>query len=307
MAQNSLPHSSGTLLVLAGKCKAGLVAYQTPLALTQVTDASLQADITKLQDAVASFNAQRTARTAASKLLIAASAAARKFLGDARGLFVSFWGETYSLQWAQAGWTGSTTAVPHTQPGRLALVAAVEGYLAGHPAVQVDTPSLNVTATRARGVGAAFQGALDAVDAADTAAVQARDARAAADAVLRKDLRALISILNQKLTPDDARWAAFGLNAPGAAVTPHAPTRLQSHPALAGQIFLTCATPTGTDHFRWFVKGPADPDFKFREDTADAEWLATGLPGGQTMQVRVTAVNVAGESLPSQAVSVAVG
>ena len=131
--------------------------------------------------------------------------------------------------------------------------------------------------------------------------------RAAAELVVRKDLRALIGILNLKLTPNDARWAAFGLNAPGAAVTPKAPTNVRSFPALAGQIHATCDVPSGTDHFRWFVEGLGQTGWTFATDTADAEVLLTGQTSGQTVQLRVTAVNPAGESVPSAAISVAVG
>ena len=101
-----------------------------------------------------------------------------------------------------------------------------------------------------------------------------------------KTFAALIGILNLKLTPNDARWAAFGLNAPGAAVTPKAPTNVQSFPALAGQIHATCDVPSGTDHFRWFVEGPGQTGWTFATDTAgrgSAAHRADGL--GKTVQL----------------------
>ena len=44
MAQNTLPRQPGALLVLTGKCEAGLTAYATPLNITQITAANLAAD-----------------------------------------------------------------------------------------------------------------------------------------------------------------------------------------------------------------------------------------------------------------------
>lgn len=131
--------------------------------------------------------------------------------------------------------------------------------------------------------------------------------RTLADTALRKALRALIGILNQKLTLNDARWAAFGLNAPGAAVTPSAPTGLQRPPAMAGQVHLTWDTPPGTDHFRCFEKKPGETNFTLVTDTAEAELLLDGQASGTAVQFYATAVNPAGESVLSATLSVAVG
>ena len=65
MAQNTLPRQSGALLVLTGKCEAGLTAYATPLNITQITAASLAADAAALSTAMGDFNATRATRTAA--------------------------------------------------------------------------------------------------------------------------------------------------------------------------------------------------------------------------------------------------
>ncbi len=76
MAQNPLPKPTGALLVLAGKCAAGLTTYATPLGITQITSASLAADAAALSTAVGDFNATRAGRTAAQ----AARAAAKTLL-----------------------------------------------------------------------------------------------------------------------------------------------------------------------------------------------------------------------------------
>ncbi len=65
MAQNTLPRQPGALLVLAGKCEAGLTAYATPLNITQITAASLAADARALSTAMGDFNATRACSTPA--------------------------------------------------------------------------------------------------------------------------------------------------------------------------------------------------------------------------------------------------
>ena len=272
--------------------------------ITQITAAGLTTDAAALQTAMGSFNATRAARTTATATLHTASDAAKAFLTNARSVLVAHWGQDYSQNWASAGWTGHSTAVPDTQPARLALVNALGGFLTANASMAVSAPPIVFTAAQATSVAGALQNALDGVGAADAAAVTAKAARTTADTKLRKDLRALIGILTQLLTPNDARWAAFGLNAPGKAVTPAAPTALASHPALAGQIHVTCDMPAGTDHLRWFEQKPGQTGFAF---VADGELLFTGQTSGQTVQIHATAVNTAGESVSRPALGVAVG
>ena len=205
MAQNALPKNTGALIVLAGQCAAGLTTYATALNITQITAAGLTIDATALQAAMGSFNATRAARTAATVTLHIASAAAKAFLTNARSVLVAHWGQDYSQNWASAGWIDSSTAVPDTQPARLALVLALGGFLTANPALAVSAPPIVFTAAQATSVAGSLQNALDGVGAADTAASNAKAVRTTADTKLRKELRALIGILTQLLTPNDAR------------------------------------------------------------------------------------------------------
>ena len=311
MAQNNLPPKPGALVVLAGKCRAGLVKYETPLNITQITAASLGTDTQALSDAMSAFNTARVNRTNAHKTLSAASNAARDFLGDARRLLAIQWGEAWSTQWAEAGWTDHSTAVPNTQPGRVELTGALAAFLTANPSYEVvqvpPQKQITFTAAQAGIVNGALADALSGVGTADATSGDRLSDRAAADLVVRRDLRALIGILNQKLTPNDTRWAEFGLNAPGKAVTPAAPTGLENHPALPGQVHLTCDVPPGTDHLRWWLEKPGQTEFVNVADTADGELLLTGQTSGETVKLQATAVNTAGESVPSAPISVTVG
>ena len=116
MAQNILPENFGSLVVLAGKCSAGLTSYGAALGITQLTAAGLDADADALSAAMNGFSAARAARPAASATLNSASAAAKKFLSDGRGVLVAHWGEKYSQQWAAAGWTDNRVSTMRTAP-----------------------------------------------------------------------------------------------------------------------------------------------------------------------------------------------
>lgn len=96
MAQNTLPRQPGALLVLTGKCEAGLTTYATPLNITQITAASLAADAGALSTAMGDFNATRANRTAAHAALQAASAAAKTFLSHGRNVLAAHWGNDSS-------------------------------------------------------------------------------------------------------------------------------------------------------------------------------------------------------------------
>ena len=223
MAQNPLPKNPGALIVMATKAKPGLVKYGAALGITQVTLALLDTDSGTLADAITAFNATRVGRTSAHGTLNTASAAAKTFLTGARGILLPLWGDTFSQQWAAAGWTDNSTAVPNNQPGRLALVQAIAGFLKANPTMEATTPGVTFTQAQANAVAGALSAGLTGVGTADATSNTARDTRATADKTLRGDLRTLIAILNDKLTPNDPRWAEFGLNAPGAAVTPQGP------------------------------------------------------------------------------------
>ena len=307
MAQNPLPPKLGALVVLAGKCAAGLTKYAAILSITDVTATGLTTEAATLTGTMNVFNAQRTARTTAHIPLNAASAAAKKYISDARAILATSFGDTFNAQWLAAGWINDSTAVPAGQPERLTLLLALKAFLTANPAYAATTPTITFTAAQAQTVHDALDGALEGVATADANAGTAKDARTAAELPLRADLRLLIGLLNRKLTPNDPRWVEFGLKAPGAAVTPHAPEHLENHPALAKQLHATCGAVPGADYYRWFLLLPGGTGPVFQQDTADPEVLLENLTSGQTVQLTATAVNPAGESVPSQPLAVVVG
>jgi hypothetical protein len=68
---------------------------------------------------------------------------------------------------------------------------------------------------------------------------------------LRKWLRGLCHELNELIGDDDARWKAFGLNAPGEPHTPPAPTEVTVENDIPGQLVVMCAGVPFADYYRF--------------------------------------------------------
>ncbi len=91
-------------------------------------------------------------------------------------------------------------------------------------------------------------------------------------------------------------------SAPSGAVAPATPTGLVLQALGSGRAFSDIPDTAGATHYRWYVKAPGSPDFVFKVETPTSEALLLSLTLGAN-EVRVTAVNSGGESLPSSPAS----
>ncbi len=87
-------------------------------------------------------------------------------------------------------------------------------------------------------------------------------------------------------------------SAPSGAVAPATPTGLVLQALGSGRAFGDIPDTAGATGYRWYVKAPGSPDFVFKVETPTSEALLLSLTLGAN-EVRVTAVNTGGESLPS--------
>ena len=113
--------------------------------------------------------------------------------------------------------------MPGTVGERFKLIGLLETFLTSNPGYENSDPKVKVTAAEAKRLKDASVAANNAVPAIDSAAKAKKTARETAIDELRGTMRVLIGILEDKLAPDDARWADFGLNQPAADTTPAAP------------------------------------------------------------------------------------
>ena len=257
MAQNTLPRQPGALLVLAGKCEAGLTAYATPLNITQITPASLAADAGALVHRHGRFQRHprqphRRPRRPPGRQRRRQDVPESRTQRPRRALGQRLQPELGVRRLDQQHHRRPQHPCPN---GSRSSARSARSSRPTPRTRSTRRPSCSPPRRRRAWARRSRRGWTPSARRTPARIPPARRVRRRRRRCGRT-LRALIGILNLKLTPNDARWAAFGLNAPGAAVTPKAPTNVQSFPALAGQIHATCDTPAGTDHFRWFVEGP---------------------------------------------------
>jgi hypothetical protein len=133
-----------------------------------------------------------------------------------------------------------------------------------------------------------------------------KSARSGAKTALRRRLRGLINELDQVITETDARWSAFGFNAPGETQAPEAVQSVVVEPIGPGRVRVDWQeSPRAARYLvEVFVAGQ-DTQFRREETVQDSETVLS-LPGVAQVKVRVIAANEAGESAPSAEVETTV-
>ncbi len=303
MATNALPNNIGDLLKLANKMVAGLKALGQPLNITQMTAVTLQAQINVFSTAQSLFNAARVARQLACKACTEFHADIEQWLTKARDVLVPYLGRGWSADWVAAGFADHSTAVPKTVGDQLKLLGLMAAFFADHP--NYEDPEVGITEAAASALEASSLGADATFDVRKTAASDKKKDRTAALADLQGGMRMLIGILDQMLAPDDSRWATFGLNMPGADVTPAAPENLTVNFADGPVLLAACdAVPLAT-RYRWRIRlEDVEEDFRLAASTKSPLAQIDKVLPGQTVELIVQAANSSAQSVPSESVVV---
>jgi hypothetical protein len=295
MAGNPIPDLRDDLLSLAEDMADGLQTHQVAIGIAQNTETVVRAAITSLRTTEADAGMAKDQRQAAADAVEAADAAAYEFIGKARGVLAQFLGNRWNAAWEPTGFPDQSTAVPRTQEKRLNLCASLKIYFTSVPAHAV--PALGVTAALADAAFTALSDARDALaqkTADQTTKLQLRDV---AERNLRKRVRGCIEELYTLLADADGRWHAFGLNMPADPDTPEAVASLTLTANMAGKVVVAWPRARRATRYRIFTKVlTVDPEFVNVETVHDLEFMLTGLPSGQTLQVYVVAANDAGEA-----------
>ena len=185
MASNALPRNTGTLTKLALNMASGLTSLGTALGITQVTAAQLDAQSAAMGAAETGFNLARAAMKDAESVVAGANGAISAWLLKARVVLVTYFGEAWSAQWAAAGFTTTSTAVPATVGERFKLIGLLETFFTANPTYQNADPKVNVTAAEAKRLKEASTAANQAVPTADSAAKAKKTVRETAIDELR--------------------------------------------------------------------------------------------------------------------------
>ena len=169
---------------------------------------------------------------------------------------------------------------------------------------RTEHPKVKVTAEEAKRLKDASTTANTDVPVTDSAAKAKKAARETAIDELRGTMRVLIGILDDKLAPDDVRWADFGLNQPSADTTPAAPigvaVKLVDGPAILCQ----CDAVEKATRYRWRSRLVGAPEYTLAVSSTDPQAQIGNVAAGQTYEVIVQAVNGSAQGLLSGAVTV---
>ncbi len=305
---NPIPNGLPQLFALAEDAADGAHAQGAAIGLKQNTEDPIRADLAAAKTDEQNYAAAKTAKDTFSSNLRTADSNGRSFIKSCGAYFSQVISEGWTAAWAATGFPNQSTAVPGTQDARLTLLGSLNNYFTKNPTMEVNTPNLVLTAVLANTLFTALSDARAAVNAGCTDAGTKRDLRDGAVDDLKTRLRGLIAELGQLLDDNSPIWDAFGLNEPGSDATPDVPEAP----------VLTPGGDHGTLHADWpharnaaryhvwlFIVG-VDTAYRNVATVTDTEVTLTGLPGAKTANVRITAVNTAGESLPSAETSAVV-
>ena len=302
MASNRLPNIPGQTIGLGTNMLAGLNALGLELAITQITPAAFEAKLNAFITCEGNFNACRSERQAALDVWVGATDAVYDWLLVVRTVLAGRFGNRWSTEWAQAGFTNASSSVPKKIENQLALALSLVGFFTANPTWQVAT--MGVTAAQGTALRAAALAAQQAVLGAEGSLVEKGTQRETAQGELVSMMRALIKILGATIAGNDPRWLAFGLHMPATNTTPGQPLNLTATLDQSGAIILQCdAVPLAT-RYRWRMQmvGVETAYELAARSTAPLAAVRGVLPG-HTVNFIVQAVNGSQQGVASAAVN----
>ncbi len=299
MARNPLPESFSRLSTLATDMIDGCTKIGTATGIVQNTAIVLQTALDTASASETTFQSARTAKGTATTAHTTADSNIKSFVSTAKRILIPRIGAAWNTDWAEAGFVNNTIETPGTYDERFSLIAKLVKYFSDHPTY--ENAPLEITSAEAATLHTAANNARSTLAAALTHLANCRTARETAMENLRTRMRGLISELDTLLPDDDPRWYRFGLNAPGDPETPAIPAASTLTPGISGSglLFLDWPDTRRTDRYRVWQKKPGESAFTPVATVTESDATLTALPAGILLEFQITAVNDAGESVPS--------
>lgn len=307
MASNALPDTLDRLFTLASDMLDGVTTVGTATGIVQNNAAILTSTLATARTAEADFQKARRGKIDATTAQTTADSNSKAFIATAKRILIPHLGATWSTAWAQVGFVNGSLETPNSLDKRFNLLATLRDYLKALPA-QENAP-LGITAAAAQLLHSATATARAAVNTALRNLATARLARETAVDALRNRMRGLIAELNTLLPADDARWYAFGLSAPADPETPGIPAAATLTPGISGSglLFLDWPDTRRTDRYRVWMKKPGEATFTPVATVTESDATLSALPLRAALEFQITALNDAGESIPSPLSSITLG
>jgi hypothetical protein len=297
MASNKVPEKREQLFAAAQQLADGLKTQEAQLGIKQNTEEAIRSALAAALEANTACNVLTATNASLFAAQKAAAGKARKFILAAKGVLADSLGRKWSQAWVPAGFTGNSLRVPVDPVALQAVLERLKTYLESNPDKEVET--LKVTASQAGALLESLRKARAAVGAGNSAASAAREQRKQKERELGWRFSSLVSELGLFLEDEDPTWYVFGLSRPSDPETPASPNEVSVTAGLPGTVFVSWATARRADRYRIYKKEEGDAEFQPAATTVEREALITGLKGGSPVEIQVSAVNTAGESLPS--------
>jgi hypothetical protein len=285
------------LTALAEDAADGAQTHEVAIGLKQNKEADIRTDLTDVLTRIATHATAVGAKPALSAAVRTADSNGKAFIATARDVLVPPLGGQWSEAWAPTGFPNQSLAVPRTQPERQSLLASLRDYFTANPAK--ENAPLGITAALAATRFTAFSDGRSGFNQGVTLTGQLIVARDASAKKLTKRMRGLVDELTQLLEDDDPIWYAFGFNPPAAPETPDQVEGLVVTPG-DGNAFADWEDTPRADRYHVEIQiVGVDTDFRRVATVTESDATITGLAAGQTVRVRVLAVNDAGDGPPS--------
>jgi len=213
MSSHLIPNTMGDLSITANRFVEGLKAHEKGIGVTQNTSTKIMKELAAAIARDKEYEVIRSERAKTFQPAVTkADADGRQFIGRAKKSLAVHLGEQWNETWIEAGFSGGTTRISSTIPGRETVLKELGAYFTAHPSHEVE--EFGVTADRAEALYVALSGARVALETQATRQKDAKTALIKAISVLRKRLRAAIAELDMLLEPDSLIWGAVGLIPP---------------------------------------------------------------------------------------------
>ena len=290
MAANPLPGTLNATFTLAEDMADGAATHEVAIGILHFKEVKIRADLTAARTAEVTLGTFKAAKVAATELQTVADSNGRAFIGAASRVLGVFLGSSFSTAWEPTGYPNQSTAIPSTLAERQELLTQLQAYFTANPTH--EAASVNVTAARAGTLFTALSDARSATNQAIVVMGQKKALRDAAVITLKKTMSGLIAELNLLLPADDPRWFAFGLVPPAGSDQCPPPENLILTASGPGTVLADWSDTPRAVRYRVFkqIVG-VDPDFVLFATVNDSDATLDGLTTGQTIKVRVTAIN----------------
>ncbi len=284
-------------LTKSGLMIAGLKKYGVTLGVKQNDEAAMTAARLALRGAQKTFKATEAALIPLHTAVTNTETNVTTYLGAVRRHLCSVLSPQWTNLWQGTGFGPNSTAVPQLQQDKLGLLDELDQFFTDHPALEVNTSVLTITALRSHLMHESFEQNLNDLSTGESAVEQAETPRDAAHDDLRARMTGLVAELTQLMGPLDPRWREFGLNQPGALGLPDAATNLVLSAGVTGQVQAHWTRGVRSTRTRLFdmIQG-VDLEMKQVDYTTEEYYNFDGLTTGQTLRVQIMASNDAGDA-----------